>query len=57
MDTILNSLRCIKRLIAPATLLQKIVTKLDKEMDAQEVKNWTQRIEIVKIMNENENQT
>jgi len=32
----------------------KIVTKLDKEMDAQEVKNWTQRIEIVKIMYKDE---
>ncbi len=27
----------------------EIVTKLDKEMDVLEVKNWTQRIEIVKI--------
>jgi len=54
LDTILNSLRCIKGLIASATLLQRIVTKLDEELDSREVKNWTQRIEIVKIMNEHE---
>jgi hypothetical protein len=28
---------------------KKIVAKLDEEMDAQEVKNWTQRIVLVKI--------
>ena len=37
-DIILNSPRCIKGLIASATLLQKIVAKLDKEMESLEVK-------------------
>ena len=35
-------------------LFIKIVAKLDEEMNAQEVKNWTQRIGLVKIVNENE---